>query len=101
VQGAPFVDGSCCPCPPVFLLKSVLLKSVCPVAVSVRAVLFAVHAVQVCLQMETLHPDSFKPQLPAGFESAATIFHRCAGDGLHPCADVLVSRLQLHAHSWG
>lgn len=36
------------------------------------------YAVQVCLEMEALHPDSFKPQLPPGFESAATVFHRCA-----------------------
>lgn len=33
---------------------------------------------QVCLQMEALHPDAFKPQLPPGYESAATVFHRCA-----------------------
>jgi hypothetical protein len=33
--------------------------------------------VQVCLQMEALHPDSFNPQLPPGYESAGTVFHRC------------------------
>jgi hypothetical protein len=26
--------------------------------------------------MEALHPDAFKPQLPAGYESAAAVFHR-------------------------
>jgi hypothetical protein len=36
-------------------------------------------AVQVCMEMGALHPDKFQPQLPPGFESAATVFHRWDG----------------------
>uniref|UniRef100_A0A383W3H7 xanthine dehydrogenase n=1 Tax=Tetradesmus obliquus TaxID=3088 RepID=A0A383W3H7_TETOB len=32
--------------------------------------------VHVCLAMEAAHPDSFKPQLPAGYASAAAPYHR-------------------------
>lgn len=28
------------------------------------------------MEMEALHPDTFKPQLPAGYESAAAVYHR-------------------------
>jgi hypothetical protein len=31
---------------------------------------------QVCLSMEAAHPDSFKPQLPQGYASAAEPYHR-------------------------
>jgi hypothetical protein len=31
---------------------------------------------QVCLAMEAAHPDSFKPQLPPGYASAAEPYHR-------------------------
>jgi hypothetical protein len=31
---------------------------------------------QVCLAMEAAHPDSFKPQLPEGYASAALPYHR-------------------------
>lgn len=37
---------------------------------------------QVCLQMESLHPDSFNPQLPPGYTSAAAVFNRWVGEGV-------------------
>jgi hypothetical protein len=54
-------------------------------------------AVQVCLEMEA-HPDSFKPQLPPGYESAATVFHRwgCAKPAWDQQLDACSDGIYIH-----
>lgn len=37
---------------------------------------FFAHVLQVSLEMQAAHPDSFHPELPADYASAATEYHR-------------------------